>query len=68
MHGKCFQFSFTKRMNGHLAKENNIPVIAHCEDPELVAGGCMNEGPMAEKLGLKGISNDSESIMVAKDT
>lgn len=57
---------FTKKAM-YLAKENNIPVIAHCEDPELVAGGCMNEGPMAEKLGLRGISNDSESIMVARD-
>ena len=49
------------------AKMFDIPVIAHCEDPSLAGNGCMNAGKTAELLGLKGISNDSESIIVARD-
>ncbi len=49
------------------AKELNIPVMSHCEDKSLVKGGCMNEGSHCDKLGLKGISNDSEDVIVARD-
>ena len=49
------------------AKELNIPVMSHCEDKSLVNGGCMNEGSHCDKLGLKGISNDSEDVIVARD-
>ena len=48
------------------AKELNIPVLSHCEDRSLVKGGCMNEGAHCESLGLKGISNDSEDVIVAR--
>lgn len=44
----------------------NIPVFSHCEDVSL-AGGSMNAGDTATKLGLKGISNDSEDVIVARD-
>ncbi len=44
----------------------NIPVFSHCEDVTL-AGGCMNAGDTATKLGLKGISNDSEDVIVSRD-
>ncbi len=43
-----------------------IPVISHCEDPYL-AGGSMNEGPLSTRLGLSGIPNATESIMVMRD-
>lgn len=49
------------------AKELNIPVLSHCEDKSLVKGGCMNEGAHCDSLGLKGISNDSEDVIVARD-
>ena len=49
------------------AKELNIPVLSHCEDKSLVKGGCMNEGEQCSSLGLKGISNDSEDVIVARD-
>ena len=32
-----------------------LPVIDHCEDPSLAAGGVMREGPRSVRLGLKGI-------------
>ena len=45
----------------------DLPVIDHCEDPSLFAGGVMREGPQSIKLGLKGIPSQSESICVARD-
>ncbi len=45
----------------------NLPVISHCEDLDLVSGGAMNEGEVATKMGLSGIPNASESIMVLRD-
>lgn len=45
----------------------DLPVIDHCEDPSLFAGGVMREGPQSIKLGLKGIPSQSESICVGRD-
>ncbi len=50
-----------------IAKELDIPVFSHCEDMSLVDGGCINEGVASKLLGLKGISDDSESTIVARD-
>ncbi|HEX5424564.1 MAG TPA: dihydroorotase [Candidatus Acidoferrales bacterium] len=44
-----------------------LPVIDHCEDPSLFAGGVMREGPISTRLGLKGIPAQSESICVGRD-
>lgn len=49
------------------AKACNIPVLAHCEDIHLVAGGVMNLDARAKALGQKGISNAVEDIIVARD-
>jgi len=45
----------------------DLPVIDHCEDPSLFAGGVMREGPRSIRLGLKGIPAQSESICVVRD-
>src|ERR1700723_1778719 len=45
----------------------DLPVIDHCEDASLFAGGVMREGPQSIKLGLKGIPSQSESICVGRD-
>jgi len=45
----------------------NLPVIEHCEDPSLAAGGVMREGARSAKLGLQGIPAASESICIARD-
>lgn len=42
-------------------------MISHCEDPDFAGNGCMNEGVVATRLGLRGIPNISESIMVIRD-
>ena len=45
----------------------DMPVIAHCEDPDLSEGGVMNEGETATRLGLPGIPNAAEAIMAMRD-
>ena len=44
----------------------DLPIIDHCEDPQL-AGGVMHEGWVSTRLGLKGIPSASEENMVARD-
>ncbi len=45
----------------------DLPVVVHEEDPSLVAGGVMNEGWAATRLGLAGWPAVAESSMVARD-
>jgi dihydroorotase len=49
------------------ARSLNIPVINHCEDLHLSAGGDMHEGLESVRLGLRGIPGCSEDVMVARD-
>ncbi|MDD8017670.1 MAG: dihydroorotase [Bacteroidota bacterium] len=49
------------------AKMYNIPVMQHCEIPELAHGGVMNEGRVSTELGLPGIPGVAEEIMIARD-
>lgn len=61
-------------MNGELmrrgmeyARNFDLLVICHCENPDLVAGGVMNEGFTSTRLGLKGIPNAAEETIVSRD-
>ena len=45
----------------------DLPIIDHCEDRVLTEGGQMNEGVVSTKLGLRGIPNAAEEIIVARD-
>jgi dihydroorotase len=45
----------------------DLPVIDHCEEPSLFAGGVMREGPTSLRLGLKGIPAESETICAGRD-
>jgi dihydroorotase len=49
------------------AKGLGLVVIDHCEDPTLSHGCCMNEGPVATRLGLRGAPAVSESVIVERD-
>ena len=42
------------------------PIMQHCEDKDLF-GGCMNAGPVSVRLGLAGIPNACEEIMLQRD-
>ena len=45
----------------------DLPLIEHCEDLQLSAGGDMHEGHESTRLGLRGIPRSSEDVMVARD-
>ena len=44
-----------------------LPVIQHCEDLNLSAGGDMHEGIEATRLGMRGIPGCAEDVIVARD-
>jgi len=48
-------------------KAFNLPVFVHAEDTYLSDDGVMNEGKTSTMLGLKGIPNASEEVMIARD-
>ena len=49
------------------ARSYDLPVIDHCEDLNLSAGGDMHEGARSVRWGLRGIPAASEDVMVARD-
>lgn len=49
------------------ARELGVPVAQHAEDLHLSCGGCINEGLISAKLGLAGIPNAAEAVMVERD-
>ncbi len=49
------------------ARGFGLPVISHCEDLNLSGTGVMNEGYISTTLGLRGIPNASEEVMVLRD-
>src|SRR5262245_11296337 len=49
------------------ARTFGLPLVQHCEDSDLAAGGVMNEGPTATRAGLRGQPPAAESVMVARD-
>jgi dihydroorotase len=55
------------RMALEYANMYSLIIICHCEDEFLAKDGQMNEGYMSTLLGLKGIPNEAESIVVARD-
>jgi dihydroorotase len=49
------------------ARSYDLPIIQHCEDLTLSAGGDMHEGAQSVRWGLRGIPAASEDVMVARD-
>ena len=49
------------------AKEENLLVICHSEDKSLSAGGVVNLGLTSTRMGLRGISRESEYKRVERD-
>lgn len=49
------------------AVENNMVVVAHCEDLFLAKGGIINEGKMSEQLGVNGIPKAAEDTGTARE-
>ena len=44
-----------------------VPLIDHCEDSDLSAGGQVNEGIISTRLGLSGIPDIGEAVIIARD-
>jgi dihydroorotase len=49
------------------SRSYDLPIIQHCEDLNLSAGGDMHEGAQSVRWGLRGIPAASEDVMVARD-
>src|SRR5580700_1500531 len=49
------------------ARSYDLPIIQHCEDLNLSAGGDMHEGAPSVRWGLRGIPSAAEDVMVARD-
>lgn len=49
------------------ARMFDVPLVSHCEDKALSAGGVMNEGRMSTRLGLRGWPTVAEEIVIARD-
>ena len=65
--GRPVMNSRVMRRAMEIAASFDIPVIDHCEDLNLSAGGEMHEGLASLRLGLRGIPACSEDVMVARD-
>ncbi|PZA12256.1 dihydroorotase [Rhodopseudomonas palustris] len=49
------------------ARDFDALIVHHTEDPDLVGEGVMNEGEFATRLGLAGIPNAAETVMLERD-
>lgn len=50
-----------------MAKELDVPLSFHEEDPSLIGNPGVNAGEVSKELGLPGASNVAEDVMVARD-
>ncbi|HRR95844.1 MAG TPA: dihydroorotase [Candidatus Ratteibacteria bacterium] len=65
--GNCVMDSLVMRRALEYTKLYKKPIISHSEDENLKRGGVMNEGTLSTKMGLSGIPNQAEEIMVSRD-
>jgi len=65
--GKSVKNNELMRRAMEYAQSFHLPIISHCEDPDLAKNGVMNEGYVSTCLGLKGIPHTAEEVMLARD-
>lgn len=65
--GKSVMNAEVYREAMHRAADCGMVVLAHCEDKNMVNGGALNESAKSEELGIKGITNAVEDVIVARD-
>ena len=65
--GRPIASSAVMRRALEYARDGRLTIIAHEEDPDLKGDGCMNEGPVATRLGLRGIPAAAEAVMIRRD-
>jgi len=65
--GRPVGSSFVMRKALEYTKMFDVPVINHAQDLALCNGGVMNEGYYSTVLGLRGMCNAAEEIMIERD-
>jgi dihydroorotase len=65
--GHCIQSAELMRRALEYARMFDLPVLDHCEDKSLSAGGVMNEGKWSRILGLPGWPGIAEEVIVARN-
>ncbi|MBN1929732.1 MAG: dihydroorotase [Chlorobiaceae bacterium] len=65
--GTAIQNSQIMRLAIEYAANFDLLLIQHAEDKHLTAGGIMNDGAASAMLGLKGIPEVAEPIMISRD-
>lgn len=65
--GAAIQNSQIMRLAFEYASNFDLLIIQHCEERSLTVGAVMNEGLFSTQLGLKGIPDVSEAIMLSRD-
>ncbi|MGQ0720816.1 MAG: dihydroorotase [Candidatus Eiseniibacteriota bacterium] len=65
--GRPVESSRVLRRALEYARLTGAPIISHCEDTALSAGGHMHEGAVSTRLGIEGIPGASEDVAVARE-
>lgn len=65
--GKSVMNAELYREGMRLAAELDMIILAHCEDINLVHGGVLNADEHTRALGMPGITNAVEDVIVARD-
>lgn len=50
-----------------LSAKLNLPIMVHCEDPDLARGGSLHRGAVSRELGDPGIPAEAEESYIARD-
>lgn len=65
--GKSVMNGLLMRQAMEIMAEEDMVVLDHCEDKEMVNGGCVNADEYTKQLGLPGITNSVEDTITARD-
>ncbi len=65
--GDAAKTSHLMRQALEKSRDLGLPVSEHCEDVSLAKSGQVNEGQVSKILGLQGIPNAAEEIIIARD-
>lgn len=65
--GRTVQNSSVLRRAMDYSKALDGLLISHCEDEDLLGSGVVNEGIVSTELGLAGIPNEVEDLIIARD-
>ncbi len=65
--GRCVQNHGLMRHIVEYAKAFGVPILDHCEDSSLAAGGVMHEGKWSVLLGFNGIPAAAEELIITRN-